>query len=59
MQNVVEFIGEDGSLVVVDPKPIKDGKRVFQFNRVFGPVSTQGMIFLISWEGFVFSLFCL
>lgn len=45
MQNVVDFIGEDGSLVVVDPKPLKDGKKIFQFNRVFGPTATQGMIF--------------
>ncbi|KAH6818764.1 P-loop nucleoside triphosphate hydrolases superfamily protein with CH domain-containing protein [Perilla frutescens var. frutescens] len=45
VQNVVDFIGEDGSLVVVDPKPLKDGKRIFQFNRVFSPTSTQDEVF--------------
>ncbi|XP_057783865.1 kinesin-like protein KIN-14L isoform X2 [Salvia miltiorrhiza] len=45
VQNVVDFIGEDGSLVVVDPKPLKDGKRIFQFNHVFGPTSSQDEVF--------------
>ncbi|KAG5552449.1 hypothetical protein RHGRI_010504 [Rhododendron griersonianum] len=45
-RNVVDFIGEDGSLVVLDPlKPQKDGRKVFQFNRVFGPTATQEEIF--------------
>lgn len=40
---MVDFIGEDGSLVVLDPlKPQKDGRKVFQFNCVFGPTATQG-----------------
>lgn len=40
---MVDFIGEDGSLAVLDPlKPQKDGRKVFQFNRVFGPIATQG-----------------
>lgn len=40
---MVDYIGEDGSLVVLDPlKPQKDGRKVFQFNRVFGPTATQG-----------------
>ncbi|KAL9262379.1 Kinesin-like protein [Drosera capensis] len=40
--NVIDFIGEDGSVVVVDPsKPQKD-RRHFQFNRVYGPRATQG-----------------
>lgn len=43
VQNVIDFIGEDGSLVVKDPKPLKDGKKIFQFNHVFGPSSSQGM----------------
>ncbi|KAL6505956.1 hypothetical protein OROHE_022675 [Orobanche hederae] len=45
VQNVVDFIGKDGSLVVVDPKPLKDGKKVFQFNHVFGPAATQHEVF--------------
>ncbi|GMP86766.1 hypothetical protein CsSME_00039424 [Camellia sinensis var. sinensis] len=42
-RNVIDFIGEDGSLVVLDPlKPQKDGRKVFQFNRVFRQTATQG-----------------
>ncbi|XP_076908617.1 kinesin-like protein KIN-14L [Bidens hawaiensis] len=45
-KNVIDFIGEDGSLIVMDPsKPIKDGKKLFQFNRVFGPTATQEEVF--------------
>ncbi|GAB2221620.1 hypothetical protein Droror1_Dr00012805 [Drosera rotundifolia] len=43
--NVIDFIGEDGSVVVVDPsKPQKD-RRHFQFNRVYGPTATQDEVF--------------
>ncbi|KAJ6700022.1 KINESIN-LIKE PROTEIN KIN-14L [Salix purpurea] len=45
--NVFDYIGDDGSLVILDPlKPHKDGKKVFQFNRVFGPTATQDEVFL-------------
>ncbi|KAH9679388.1 kinesin-like protein KIN-14L [Citrus sinensis] len=41
-KDVIEFIGEDGSLVILDPlKPRKEGRKVFQFNHVFGPTATQ------------------
>ncbi|THF97237.1 hypothetical protein TEA_008147 [Camellia sinensis var. sinensis] len=41
-RNVIDFIGEDGSLVVVDPlKTQKDGRKVFQFNHVFRQTATQ------------------
>ncbi|KAK3446662.1 hypothetical protein EUGRSUZ_A02334 [Eucalyptus grandis] len=44
-KDVVDFIGEDGSLVIVDPsKPHRDGRKVFRFNRVFSPLATQGYI---------------
>lgn len=46
-KNVVDFIGEDGSLVIVDPlKPQRDGRKVFRFNRVFSPLATQGIVTL-------------
>ncbi|KAL0339681.1 UNVERIFIED_CONTAM: Kinesin-like protein KIN-14L [Sesamum radiatum] len=44
-QKVIDFIGENGSLVVIDPKPLKDGKKFFQFNRVFGPTATQDEVY--------------
>ncbi|GAB2295555.1 hypothetical protein Dimus_029718, partial [Dionaea muscipula] len=45
-KNVVDFIGDDGLLIVVDPrKPQKDGRKVFQFNRVYGPTATQDEVF--------------
>ncbi|XVF07198.1 hypothetical protein REPUB_Repub06bG0117900 [Reevesia pubescens] len=45
-RNVIDFIGKDGSLVILDPlKPQKDGRKVFQFNRVFGPCATQDDVF--------------
>ncbi|XP_022747453.1 kinesin-like protein KIN-14L isoform X2 [Durio zibethinus] len=45
-RNAIDFIGEDGSLVILDPlKPQKDGRKVFQFNRVFGPSATQNDVF--------------
>jgi kinesin family member C2/C3 len=43
-KSVIDFIGEDGSLVVVDPLKLqKDGRKSFQFNRLFGPTATQGI----------------
>ncbi|PIN16066.1 Kinesin (KAR3 subfamily) [Handroanthus impetiginosus] len=45
VQNVIDFTGEDGSLIVVDPKLQKDGKKMFQFNHVFGPTATQDEVF--------------
>ncbi|KAK6289767.1 hypothetical protein POUND7_001308 [Theobroma cacao] len=45
-RNAIDFIGEDGSLVILDPlKPQKDGRKVFQFNRVFGPSASQDDVF--------------
>ncbi|KAK2651878.1 hypothetical protein Ddye_011734 [Dipteronia dyeriana] len=45
-KNVIDYIGDDGSLVILDPsKPQKDGRKVFQFNRMFGPTATQDEVF--------------
>ncbi|KAG4927852.1 hypothetical protein JHK85_054338 [Glycine max] len=45
-KNVVDFIGEDGYLFILDPtKTLKDGRKVFQFNRVFGPTADQDEVY--------------
>ncbi|WCJ33436.1 Kinesin-like protein KIN-14L [Euphorbia peplus] len=44
--NIVHYVGEDGSLVILDPlKPKKEGRKVFQFNQVFGPTATQDQVY--------------
>lgn len=46
-QTTIEYIGENGELVVVNPvKQGKDGHRLFKFNKVFSPEATQGHNFL-------------
>ncbi|XP_052728949.1 kinesin-like protein KIN-14L [Vigna angularis] len=45
-RNIVDFIGEDGSLFILDPsKTLKDGRKLFQFNRVFGPTAGQDEVY--------------
>nr|KYP70501.1 Kinesin-4 [Cajanus cajan] len=45
-KNIVDFIGEDGSLFILDPtKTLKDGRKLFQFNRVFGPTAGQDEVY--------------
>lgn len=45
-RSTIDFIGEDGSLVIVDPlKRQRDGRKVFQFDRVFDPTATQDAVF--------------
>lgn len=42
-QTVVEYIGENGELVVVNPsRQGKEGRRSFKFNTVYSPTATQG-----------------
>lgn len=42
-QTIVDYIGEDGELVIANPsKSGKDSRRLFKFNKVFGLAATQG-----------------
>jgi len=39
----VDYIGDNGEVLIVNPsKEGKDGRRMFKFNKAFGPASTQG-----------------
>lgn len=40
----IEYIGEDGSVMVFDPLKPQSTRKVFQFNKVFGPKATQGKL---------------
>ncbi|KAE9614134.1 putative minus-end-directed kinesin ATPase [Lupinus albus] len=45
--STVEFVGDDGDLVVSNPlKPGKESRKHFKFNKVFGQVSTQEEVFI-------------
>lgn len=42
-QSIVEYVGENGELVVANPtKPGKEGRRSFNFDKVYGLTATQG-----------------
>ncbi len=42
----VDYIGENGELLISNPfKQGKDGHRMFKFNKVFSPFSSQGIFF--------------
>ncbi|KAF8033038.1 hypothetical protein BT93_D1811 [Corymbia citriodora subsp. variegata] len=46
-QTAIEYIGENGELVVANPmKHGKDSHRLFKFNKVFGPTTSQEEVFL-------------
>ncbi|KAK4775976.1 hypothetical protein SAY87_023937 [Trapa incisa] len=45
-RSIVDFIGQDDSLVISDPsKPQREGRKIFKFNKVFGPTSSQNDIY--------------
>nr|XP_009761311.1 PREDICTED: kinesin-4-like isoform X2 [Nicotiana sylvestris] len=45
-QSVVEYIGENGELIVVNPsKQGKEGHRSFKFNKVYSPAATQAEVY--------------
>lgn len=44
-KTTIEQIDENGGLIIANPtKPGKDGQRLFKFNKVFSPSSTQGVL---------------
>ncbi|KAL9684660.1 hypothetical protein QQ045_022101 [Rhodiola kirilowii] len=45
-QTTIEFIGENGEIVITNPlKQGKDSRRLFKFNKVFAPTSTQDEVY--------------
>ncbi|TXG51465.1 hypothetical protein EZV62_023989 [Acer yangbiense] len=45
-QSTIEYIGENGEMIVANPtKPGKEGHRMFKFNKIFSPASTQAEVF--------------
>ncbi|XP_050378693.1 kinesin-like protein KIN-14J [Argentina anserina] len=46
-QSTIEYIGENGDLVIANPsKQRKDSRKLFKFNKVFGPAATQEEVFV-------------
>lgn len=44
MQSTVDYIGENGDIMIVNPrKQGKDARKIFTFNKVFGTKVTQRM----------------
>jgi len=44
MQSTVDYIGENGNIIINNPfKQEKDARKIFSFNKVFGQTVSQGM----------------
>ncbi|PKA62876.1 Kinesin-4 [Apostasia shenzhenica] len=41
----IDYIGNDGTLIIVDPLKTQNTRRIFQFNKVLGPNSTQEEVY--------------
>ncbi|KAF0917634.1 hypothetical protein E2562_020994 [Oryza meyeriana var. granulata] len=41
----IEHIGNDGSLMVCDPLKSQTTRKIFQFNKIFGPTTTQDEVY--------------
>lgn len=41
-QEIIEYVGENGELVIANPKLGKENHRLFKFDQIFGPAATQG-----------------
>ncbi|CAO2186393.1 unnamed protein product [Urochloa humidicola] len=41
----IEHVGHDGSVMVCDPVKLQSTRKIFQFNKVFGPTTTQDEVY--------------
>ncbi|KAM0851108.1 hypothetical protein ACQ4PT_052632 [Festuca glaucescens] len=42
----IEYIGNDGSIMVCDPSKAQTTRKIFQFNKTFGPTTTQDEVYM-------------
>jgi len=42
----IEHIGNDGSIMVCDPFKAQNTRKIFQFNKTFGPTTTQDEVYM-------------
>ncbi|KAL9243421.1 hypothetical protein vseg_017311 [Gypsophila vaccaria] len=44
-QTIVEEIGENGELTIINPAKPKDSRKSFKFNKVYGPMTAQAEVY--------------